>query len=236
AYLYGYGAFGWVAMPWYQPHVLAWLEMGGVYAMVNTRGGGEYGEPWRLAGIGRQRQNAIDDYLGAAQHLISGRYTSAKYLVANGGSASAPLAAAAIVQRPELFGASLIDIPILDLVRFARFTGGSRWIPEFGSPDDPDDLAALRRYSPYHNLERRCYPATLVTAGENDELAVPSHAYKFVARMQKAQTCDAPVLLNVSRGAGHSVGKNAKDSADAYARQLAFVWRATAPPERSVSR
>jgi hypothetical protein len=136
SYLYGYGAFGWVPMPWYQPHVLAWMEMGGVYAMVNTRGGGEYGEEWRVAGIGRKRQNAIDDYLGAAEYLIANGYTSAARLVANGGSASAPRAAAAIVQRPELVGASLLDIPVFDLIRFPLFTGGNRWIPDFGSPDD----------------------------------------------------------------------------------------------------
>jgi prolyl oligopeptidase len=225
-FMYGYGAFGWVSFTYYQPFVLNWIEMGGVYAQPSLRGGGEYGEAWHQAGAKRNKQNAIDDYLSAAEWLIENRYTSSSRLVANGGSASGGLAATAIIQRSDLFAAAVIDRPVLDLLRFDRFTKAAYWVPEFGSPADRDDFKVLRALSPYHNLKPgQCYPATLVMSGTNDQTAVPLHAYKFTAAMQAAQGCEKPVLLKVMWGAGHNFGVTADQTSDSWGDQTAFLLR-----------
>lgn len=225
-YMYGYGAFGWVSFLWYQPLRLAWIEMGGVYAIPGIRGGGEYGEEWHQAGMKLNKQNSIDDYLAAAEWLIKTRYTSPERLVANGGSASAALAAAAIIQRPDLFGAAVIDIPLLDLIRYERFTGASYFAPEFGSPADKEEFSALYAYSPYHNLKKsKCYPPTLIMVGSQDQTAVPLHAYKFTAAMQEAQGCDNPVLMKIMWGAGHNFGATLEQTADSFTDELAFLYR-----------
>ena len=226
AFMYGYGAFGWVSFLWYQPFVLQWLELGGVYALPGIRGGGEYGEDWHRAGAGRAKQKAIDDYLAAAEWLVANRYTSRERLVANGGSASGGVAAAAILQRPELFGAAVIDRPVLDMLRFDRFSQAAYWLPEFGSPGDPGDFAALRAWSPYHNVRKgACYPPTLVMTGERDQVAVPLHAYKFTAALQAAQGCANPVLLQIVRGAGHNFGATPEQTAETWADETAFLLR-----------
>lgn len=227
AFMYGYGAFGWVSFLFHQPFVLNWIELGGVYAQPSLRGGGEYGEAWHEAGARRRKQTVIDDYLAAAEWLAANGYTSPARLVANGGSASGGLAAAAILQRPDLFGAAVIDRPVLDMVRFDRFSQASYWLPEFGSPKDPEDFKALHAWSPYHNVkDGRCYPATLVMAGELDQVAVPLHAYKFTAAMQAAQGCGKPVLLKVMWGAGHNFGTTPEQTAESWADQTAFLLRA----------
>jgi prolyl oligopeptidase len=226
AFMYGYGAFGWVSFLWYQPFVLNWIELGGVYALPGIRGGGEYGEDWHKAGAGRSKQKAIDDYLAAAEWLVANKYTARDRLVANGGSASGGVAAAAVVQRPELFGAAVIDRPVLDMLRFDRFSQAAYWIPEFGSPADGGDFAALRTWSPYHNLRKgRCYPPMLVMAGERDQVAVPLHAYKFTAALQAAQGCANPVVLQIVRGAGHNFGVTPEQSAATWADETAFLVR-----------
>ncbi len=226
AFMYGYGAFGWVSFLWYQPFVLDWIERGGVYALPGIRGGGEYGEAWHQAGAGRAKQKAIDDYVAAAEWLAANRYTSRSRLVANGGSASGGIAAAAVLQRPELFGAAVIDRPVLDMLRFDRFSQAAYWLPEFGSPRDPLDFAALKRWSPYHNLEKgRCFPPMLVMAGERDQVAVPLHAYKFTAALQFAQGCRNPVLLQNVRGAGHNFGATTEQTAQTWADETAFLIR-----------
>ncbi len=222
-FLYGYGAFNWAAAPWFQPKVAVWLQMGGVYALPNVRGGGEYGEAWHQAGIGRHKQNSIDDFLAAAEWLIAEGYTSSDLLVGNGGSASGPLIGAAIVQRPDLFRASIIDFPALDMLRLEAFTGGRRWRSDFGTVEDRADFEALYAYSPYHNVTPACYPATILTPGDRDETTVPMHAYKFVAALQHAQTCDRPILLRVSWGAGHSSGATPSDRVENWADQLALL-------------
>jgi prolyl oligopeptidase len=225
-FMYGCGAFGWVSFVWYQPFVLNWLEMGGVYAQPSIRGGGDYGEAWHQAGSKRNKQKTIDDYLAAAEWLVKNHYTSSSRLVANGGSASGAVAAAAIIQRPDLFAAAVIDRPILDLLRFDRFTQAAYWVPEFGSPADPDDFRALPAWSPYQNLKPgQCYPATLVMSGNNDQIAVPLHAYKFTAAMQSAQGCGNPVLLKVMWGAGHNFGITAEETSDAWGDETAFLLR-----------
>jgi len=224
--MYAYGAFGWSASPWYRPDVAVWMQLGGVFALPNIRGGGEYGREWHQAGIGRRKQTAIDDVIGAAEWLIAQGWTTRSKLAINAGSASGMVAAAAIVQRPELFAASTIDYPALDMVRFDRFTGGRQWRSDFGSTENPEDFQALLAYSPYHNLRPgTCYPATMVLPGERDEVTVPMHAYKFVAAMQAAQACDQPVLLRVSWGAGHSAGATQEDSIDNWTDQLVFLSR-----------
>ncbi len=226
-FMYGYGAFNWAASPWFQPHVTAWLQMGGVYALPNIRGGGEYGEEWHQAGIKRNKQTSIDDYLAAAQWLLDSGYTSRELLVANGGSASGPLVGAAITQRPDLFAASIIDFPALDMLRLEAFTGGRGWRSDFGTAEDEEDFRALLAYSPYHQVrEGTCYPATLVTPGERDETTVPMHAYKFVAALQHAQSCDNPIMLRISWGAGHSYGATQQDAMENWADQISFLIRA----------
>jgi prolyl oligopeptidase len=227
AFMYGYGAFKWSAFPWFQPQILAWMEAGGVYALPGLRGGGEYGERWHEAAVREKKQTSVDDYIAAAEWLIANKYAAAGKVVANGGSISGAIAAAAVVQRPALFGAAVIEIPALDLLRYDRHSGAAAWIPEFGSPAVPREFHALRALSPYHNLKAGvCYPPTLVLAGEKDDIAVPSHAYKFVAALQQTQSCANPVLLQVAWGAGHTFGTSNESSAENWARQLAFVNRA----------
>ena len=226
--MYGYGVLGWPAFPWYQPQVLAWLDAGGIYALPCIRGGGEYGESWHQAGRRERRQTTIDDYVAAADWLIAQKYANPKAVIANGGSLSGFVAAAAVQQRPQAFGAALIDIPVLDLLRYDRVTGAAAWIDDLGSAADPAQFAALRALSPYHHLngtEQPCAPPTLVTAGERDQTAAPWHAYKFVAALQRARSCDSPSWLQVAWGAGHTFGATPADARDTWARQLAFLAR-----------
>ena len=225
-FMYGYGAFGWNSFLWYQPHVLVWLERGGIYALPRIRGGGEYGEKWHQAGIKLQKKNTIDDYIAAAGWLIQNRYTSPNLLVANGGSASAFVAAIAVMKRPELFGAALIDIPFLDLIRYDKFTGGAQFVPELGSVADHEEFRFLHAISPYHNVKRgHCYPPVLVRVGEVDQTAVPMHGYKFIAALQANQKCENPVLLKVMRGAGHNFGATPDQTVDSNVDALAFLFR-----------
>ncbi|HKY61167.1 MAG TPA: prolyl oligopeptidase family serine peptidase [Gemmatimonadota bacterium] len=230
-FLYAYGAFAWVAFPWFQPHVIAFLERGGVYALPNVRGGGEYGESWHRAGMRRNKDNAIADYLAAAEWLVESGWVRPGGLVGNGGSASGVLAAAAVPRRPDLFGAMVIDIPALDQLRYHLFTGAASWIPEFGSADDPDDFRALLAYSPYHNLKPGvCLPPTLLIVGEKDEVAPPLHGYKYVARLQHVQECANPTFLRTIPGAGHSYGSDAEEYARTWGDAWAFVERVLESP------
>ena len=226
AFLYAYGAFAWIAFPWFQPHLIALLERGGVYSLPNVRGGGEYGEAWHRAGMRRNKENAIADYLAAAEWLVTSGWARPGGVIGNGGSASGVLAAAAVPRRPDLFAASVIDIPALDQLRYQLFTGAASWIPEFGSADDAEDFRALLAYSPYHNLEAgACLPPTLVIVGEKDEVAPPLHGYKYVARLQEAQGCGNPVFLRTIPGAGHSYGSDAEEYARTWGDAWAFVER-----------
>lgn len=222
--MYGYGAFGWNSFLFYQPHVLAWMEMGGIYALPRIRGGGEYGADWHHQGMNLKEQNSIDDFIAAAEWLIANKYTSASKIVASGGSASGPLAGAAITQRPELFGAAIIDIPVLDMLRYERFGAARTWTQEFGSVENADEFRALLSYSPCHNIRPgRCYPPILIRVGERDETATPLHGYKFAAAMQSAQGCLNPVLLKVIWGAGHSLGGTDEQVIESRADEMAFL-------------
>ncbi len=225
-WMYGYGAFGWIPSLYFNPVTSVWIENGGIFALPSTRGGGEYGEEWHRDGAGRRKQAAIDDYIAAAEWLVRNRYTSADRVVANASSAGGVLGAAAVIQRPDLFGASVLDYPVLDMMRYDQFTGGRRWAGEYGTVADSADFAALRLYDPMRSLRPgTCYPATLVSPGELDATTVPMHAYKYVAALQHAQGCDRPVLLRVSWGAGHSAGATPEESIETWTDQLAFLAR-----------
>lgn len=225
--MYGYGFGAWTAAPWFQPHMAVWLQRGGVWALPNIRGGGEYGEEWHRAGSRLEKQNTIDDYVAAAEWLIASGWTSPELLVANGSSAGGAVVGAALVQRPDLFGAAVLDYPVLDMLRYDRFTAAHRWRSEYGSIEDPAEFRALLGYSPVHNVEPGvCYPPTLVAPGERDEVTPPLHAYKFVAALQHAQVCDAPILLRMAWGAGHAPGATLEDSIGMWADQLGFLFRA----------
>lgn len=222
-FMYAYGVWAWSAYPW-QRYMLPWMEMGGIYAVPNIRGGGEYGEAWHQAGIRHNKQNGIDDYIAAAEWLIDNRYTSPARMIGTGGSASGMLPAAAVLQRPDLFGATVINFPTLDQIRFTEFGSARSWIPEFGSPEDPEDFAALYAYSPYHNLQPgTCYPPTWIQVGEKDETTTPMHGYKYAAALQRAQACNNPVLLKTVWGAGHSYGLTPEQSRQTQAEELAFL-------------
>jgi prolyl oligopeptidase len=223
-WLYGYGALGWVSFIWYQPHILAWLEMGGVYAQPSLRGGGEYGEEWHRAALKGKKIKAVEDYLAAAQWLISKQYTSSARLVANGGSLSAPLAAAAVERRPDLFGAAVIDRPVTDMIRYERFTGGAFWSPEFGSVENADDFKSLLAFSAYHNAQKPgCRPPILILAGERDRTAPPLHARKLAAALQASQSCRNPAVLKMMAGATHNFGNTPEQQVDSYGDLLAFL-------------
>ncbi|NIR44317.1 MAG: S9 family peptidase [Gemmatimonadetes bacterium] len=224
--MYGYGFGSWAAAPWFQSHLVLWLQMGGIWALPNLRGGGEYGEDWHQAGSRQNKQNSIDDYIAATEWLIENRYTTRGLFVANASSAGGPIAGAAITQRPDLYGAALIDFPVLDMLRYDQFTLARAWRDEYGSVEDPDEFEALYAYSPYHNLKPdTCYPATLVAPGEKDETTPPLHGYKFVAALQHAQACDNPIFLRVSWDAGHAYGADLERAMDNWADQLSFLAR-----------
>lgn len=224
--LYGYGFGGWSVSPWFRVHLAEWLRSGGVFALPALRGGGEYGQDWADAGLRTQRQNAIDDFVAASEWLVEQRMTRPGLLVAETNSAGASVVGAAVVQRPDLYGAALFGFPLLDVLRFHEFTGGARWASQLGTVEDEEEFRALRAYSPVHNVEPgACYPATLVTPGENDETTPAFHAYKFVAALRHAQACDAPILLRVAWGAEHAYGRDQPTTLESFADQLAFLGR-----------
>ncbi len=224
-FLYGYGAWAWAAFPW-QQYMIPWLQNGGIYAVVHVRGGGEYGPEWHEAGIRQNRETWIADYVAAAEFLVQKGYTAPRQLVVNGGSASGMLPAIVANRHPELIGAVMIDYPFLDMVRMKEFGAGTSYIPEYGDPEIKDDFDVLVGYSPYHRIEPgRCYPPMLVQAGSEDETSTPMHAYKYVAALQAAQSCDNPVLLQITWGAGHSAGATAEQRARTHAEQLALLMQ-----------
>ena len=234
-WLYAYGALAWSSFPWFQPQMVAWVDKGGVFALAGIRGGGEYGESWHQAGIKTNRQNAIDDYLSAAEWLVKSGYTSRRKLVISGGSLSGSLPAIALLRRPDLFAAAIVDIPVLDLIRYSKHTGAHMWVSELGSVEDNAEFKSLLAYSPYRNIRAgSCYPPTLITAGSRDETAVPSHAYKFTASLQAAQGCrENPILLQSVEGAGHGFGVTPEQAADTWAFELAFAVHALDVESRS---
>jgi prolyl oligopeptidase len=222
--LYGYGGFNISLTPTFSVARIAWLEMGGVYAQANLRGGGEYGKTWHKAGTKLTKQNVFDDFIAAAEYLIAEKYTSTKKLAIKGGSNGGLLVGACMTQRPDLFGACLPAVGVMDMLRFHKFTAGRYWTDDYGSPDDPKEFAALRAYSPYHNLKKGTkYPATLVTTADTDDRVVPGHSFKFAARLQEDQAGPAPVLIRIETKAGHGAGKPTTKAIEEVADQWSFL-------------
>ncbi len=227
--LYGYGGFNIPLKPAFSPAVLAWMEMGGLYAVPNLRGGGEYGEQWHQAGTRLRKQNVFDDFIAAAEWLIAKNYTSTPHLAISGGSNGGLLVGACLTQRPDLFGAALPAVGVLDMLRFHRFTIGWAWIDDYGSSDDPDEFRALRAYSPLHNVRSgTCYPPTLITTADHDDRVVPAHSFKFAAALQAAQSCDRPVLIRIETRAGHGAGKPTSKLIEEAADRWSFLVKTIA--------
>ena len=202
--LYGYGGFDISLQPRFSPAVAAWLELGGVYAVANLRGGGEYGEAWHQAAMHEKKQNVFDDFIAAAEFLVHEGYATPRTLAIQGGSNGGLLVGAVMTQRPDLFGVALPAVGVMDMLRYQKFTGGQLWAEEFGSSDDSTAARYLLRYSPLHNLKPgTCYPATLVTTADHDDRVVPSHSFKFTATLQAAQGCPRPVLIRVETAGSH---------------------------------
>jgi prolyl oligopeptidase len=224
--LYGYGGFSVSLTPAFSLKNLVWMELGGVYAQPNLRGGAEYGEEWHLAGTKAQKQNVFDDFIGAAQWLIANKYTSTPKLAIHGGSNGGLLVGACMTQRPDLFGAALPAVGVLDMLRFHKFTIGWAWTSDYGSPDHAEDFKALYAYSPLHNLKPSTkYPPTLITTADHDDRVVPAHSFKFAAALQAAQGGDAPVLIRIETKAGHGAGKPTAKMIDEIADEWGFLLK-----------
>lgn len=222
--LYGYGGFSIPMTPAFSPARLAWMEMGGVFAMANLRGGGEYGEEWHKAGTRLNKQNVFDDFISAAEWLIKNDYTSSRKLAIQGGSNGGLLVGACMTQRPELFAACLPAVGVMDMLRFHKFTAGRFWVDDYGSADDPQEFQALHKYSPYHALKPdTSYPATLVTTADTDDRVVPGHSFKFAARLQEYHKGEHPVLIRIETRAGHGAGKPTAKLIEEIADQWAFL-------------
>ena len=207
-YLYGYGGFNVAITPSFSVANLMWMEMGGVLAVANLRGGGEYGEEWHKAGTKLQKQNVFDDFIAAAEWLVQNKYTSPAKLAIGGRSNGGLLVGAAMTQRPDLFAVALPGVGVMDMLRFHKFTIGWAWVADYGSSDDPAEFEALRKYSPLHNLKAGTeYPATLVTTADHDDRVVPGHSYKFAAALQEAHQGDRPAMIRIDVKAGHGAGK-----------------------------
>ena len=222
--LYGYGGFSISLTPSFSVSRLAWMEMGGVFAMPNLRGGGEYGEEWHTAGTKLKKQNVFDDFIAAGEWLIKNNYTQPAKLGIQGGSNGGLLVGACMTQRPDLFGACLPAVGVMDMLRFHKFTAGRFWVDDYGSADNPDEFKALLAYSPYHSLKAQMrYPATLVTTADTDDRVVPGHSFKFAARLQEYHTGEAPVLIRVETRAGHGAGKPTSKLIEETADLWAFL-------------
>ncbi len=222
--LYGYGGFNISLTPSYSPAVAGWLDAGGIYAVANLRGGGEYGRQWHEAGMVFKKQNVFDDFIAAAETLIQLGYTTPQRLAIRGGSNGGLLVGAVMTQRPELFGACLPAVGVMDMLRFHKFTIGWAWVGEFGSSDDAEQFKYLMTYSPLHRLQPgTCYPATLITTADRDDRVVPGHSFKFAAALQQAQGCDQPVLIRIETRAGHGAGTPVSKSINEYADLWSFL-------------
>ncbi len=226
-WLYGYGGFDISLTPSWRIPALAWIERGGIFAMPNLRGGGEFGREWHEAGILDRKQNVFDDFIAAAEWLVAAGWTAPEHIAIAGGSNGGLLVGACLTQRPDLFGAALPAVGVLDMLRYHRFTIGWAWASDYGTSDDPEQFRFLRAWSPLHNLHPGVhYPATLITTGDHDDRVVPAHSFKFAAALQKAQGGPAPVLIRITTRAGHGAGKPTDLRIAEAADRLAFAWQA----------
>jgi len=222
--LYGYGGFDVAMTPSFNPSLVEWMELGGVYAEANLRGGSEYGESWHLAGAGHHKQNVFDDFIAAAQWLIDNKYTSTPKLGIFGGSNGGLLIGACLNQRPDLFGAAMPAVGVMDMLRFQKFTSGAGWVSEYGSSDNAADFPVLLAYSPLYNIRKGVrYPPTLITTSDHDDRVVPGHSFKYAATLQEAQAGPAPILIRIETRAGHGAGKPTAKTINEWADRFAFL-------------
>jgi prolyl oligopeptidase len=225
--LYGYGGFSISETPIFSVSMALWLEMGGIYAVPNIRGGGEYGEKWHLAGTKMNKQNVFDDFIAAAEYLINNKYTSPEYLAIRGGSNGGLLVGAVMTQRPELFRVALPAVGVLDMLRYHKFTAGAGWAYDYGTSDEsPEMFNYLLKYSPVQNVREGIeYPATLVTTADHDDRVVPAHSFKFAAHLQDKQAGNNPVLIRIETSAGHGAGTPVSKSIEQYTDIFSFtLW------------
>jgi len=223
-YLYGYGGFDISLPPAFSVGNLVWMELGGVYAQPNLRGGGEYGEEWHQAGMKLKKQNVFDDFIRAAEWLIENKYTSTPKLAIGGGSNGGLLVGAAMTQRPDLFGAALPAVGVMDMLRFQKFTIGWAWVSDYGSSENPQEFTVLYAYSPLHNIKpATSYPPTMITTADHDDRVWPGHSFKFAAALQAAQAGSAPVLIRIETKAGHGAGKPTSKVIEEIADRWAFL-------------
>ena len=226
-YLYGYGGFNISLPPSFSASRVPWLENGGIYAQVNLRGGGEYGEAWHLAGTKMQKQNVFDDFIGAAEWLIASGYTKPEKLAIVGGSNGGLLVGACMTQRPDLYAVAIPQVGVMDMLRYHKFTIGWNWAPDYGtSEDSPEMFAYLKGYSPLHNLKPGTkYPATLVTTADHDDRVVPAHSFKFAATLQECNAGDRPQLIRIDSKAGHGGGKPLAKVLEEQADIYSFIMK-----------
>jgi len=223
--LYAYGGFGVSLTPAFSTSNIIFLEHGGIYAVSNLRGGGEYGETWHRKGIKMHKQNVFDDFIAAAEYLIKHKYTSKDYLAISGGSNGGLLIGAIITQRPDLFKVAFPAVGVLDMLRYNKFTAGAGWSYDYGTAEDSKEMFNyLYKYSPYHALKPGNYPATMITTGDHDDRVVPAHSFKFAARLQEYQTGTAPVLIRIETKAGHGAGKSTAQVINEQADKWAFLF------------
>ena len=222
--LYGYGGFNASMTPSFSPGIATWLQMGGIYAVANLRGGGEYGEEWHLAGTKLRKQNVFDDFIAAGEWLIANKYTSTPKLAISGRSNGGLLVGAALTQRPELWGATLPGVGVMDMLRFQKFTIGWAWTSDYGSSENAEEFAALYKYSPLHNIKPGTkYPPTFIVTADHDDRVFPAHSFKFAATLQAAQAGPAPILIRIETRAGHGAGKPTSKIIEETTDQWAFL-------------
>ncbi len=224
AILYGYGGFMVPVTPDFSAGFLEWMQLGGVLAVANLRGGSEYGDAWHEAGMLARKQNVFDDFIAAGEYLIAAKYTSTPKLAIFGGSNGGLLVGAVLNQRPDLFGAAMPAVGVMDMLRFHKFGFGTQWVGEYGSPDNPEDFKTLRAYSPLHNIRKgTSYPAVLVTTSDHDDRVMPGHSLKYAAALQEAQEGPAPILIRIETRAGHGAGKPTSKQIEEWVDRFAFL-------------
>ena len=229
--LYGYGGFNIPMTPGFSPARLGWMQLGGVYAVANLRGGSEYGEAWHEGGMKLNKQNVFDDFIAAGEWLVKKQWTNPSKLAINGGSNGGLLVGACVNQRPDLFGAAIPAVGVMDMLRFPKFTIGWAWVSDYGSPENPEEFDVLRSYSPYHNaVPGTCYPPVMVVTSDHDDRVVPAHSFKYAAAMQAAQGCDNPILIRIETRAGHGAGKPTSKRIEEAGDQIVFMLRSLGVP------
>jgi prolyl oligopeptidase len=222
--LYGYGGFDIALTPEFSPQYIEWMEMGGLFAVANLRGGSEYGEAWHLAGTREHKQNVFDDFIAAAEWLIASKYTSTPKLAILGGSNGGLLIGAVVNQRPDLFGAAMPAVGVMDMLRFQKFGFGEYWVGDYGSSDNANDFDNLIKYSPLHNIKTGThYPPMLITTSDHDDRVMPGHSFKYTATLQQAQGGPAPILIRIETRAGHGAGKPVSKLIDEWADRMLFL-------------